>query len=125
MEGMISRHLWEVIEHHCLSGWPQLSIDMWLSEVVIRLLEITHGQWIYRNLIVHDKTSGTLVTRDKETLMEEIVQHVENGGDGLTEADRWMAEVNIDRLDRSSGERECYWLLALQTAQETRIQKRI
>jgi hypothetical protein len=125
MEGMISRHLRDVIEHHGLSGWPQLSIDMWLSEVVIRLLEITHGQWIYRNLIVHDKTSGTLVTRDKETLMEEIVQHVENGGDGLTEADRWMAEVNIDRLDRSSGERECYWLLALQTAQETRIQKRI
>ncbi|KAL7507137.1 hypothetical protein ACHAWX_000688 [Stephanocyclus meneghinianus] len=64
-----------------------------------------------------------LVTRDKETLMEEIVQHVDSGGDGLTEADRWMAEVNIDRLDRSSGERECYWLLALQTAQETHVQR--
>ena len=98
---------------------------MWLSEVVIRLLEITHGQWIYRNLILHDKTSGMLVTRDKETLMEEIVQHIESGGDGLTEAARWMAEVNIDRLDRSLGERECYWLLALQTAQETRVQREL
>ncbi|KAL7479458.1 hypothetical protein ACHAW6_005189 [Cyclotella cf. meneghiniana] len=64
-----------------------------------------------------------LVTRDKETLMEEIVQHVDSGGDGLTEAYRWMAEVNIDQLDRSSGEQECYWLLALKTAQETCVQR--
>ncbi len=55
--------------------------------------------------------------------MKEIVRHVESGGDGLNEADRWMAEVNIDRLDRSSGEQDCYWLLALQTAQETCVQR--
>jgi hypothetical protein len=60
-------------------------VDTWLSEVVICILEITHGQWIYKNLIVHDKTSDTLVLRGKENLMAEKIHHAESGGEGLTE----------------------------------------
>ena len=40
------------------------------------------------------------------------------GGEGLTDEVRWMAELNIDRMEISSGERECYWLVALRTAWE-------
>jgi hypothetical protein len=63
---------------------------------VTRLLEITHGQWIDRNLIFHKNTTGTLVTQNKETLMAEIIQHIESGRDGLSEEDGPMVKVNIE-----------------------------
>ena len=35
-------------------------------------MEITHGQWLYRNYIVHDPVSSTLATAKKEELLAEI-----------------------------------------------------
>jgi hypothetical protein len=81
-----------------------------------KLLEATHGVWIYQNLAMHRSTSGLLATQEKEQLIQEIETQIEKGGNGLAEQDKWMLEIDLDRLDRSSGERESYWLLAIKTA---------
>ena len=49
-----------------------VSILMWMSGLVVKLLEITHGHYIYRNLRVHDDVAGKLVTERKEELQLEI-----------------------------------------------------
>ena len=41
---------------------------------------------------------------------------MERGGDGLLEEDQWMLEVNLGDLEKTSGEREEYWLLAIKAA---------
>ena len=48
----------------------QLTVDNWVKDLVIRLLEITHGQGLYRNVVVHDRTAGDLVTRRKTEIPE-------------------------------------------------------
>ena len=73
---------------------------------------------MYRNLMVHDGTSGVLATSRKEKLQEEIEHQLELGGEGLREEDKWMMEVNLGDLLEGSGEAECYWLLAIQAALE-------
>ena len=40
------------------------------------------------------------------------------GTTGLLEEDQWMMEVNLGDMENSSGEREEYWLLAIQAARE-------
>jgi hypothetical protein len=117
MEGMLSKEFLllereEVLEPHC-----KLSQLAWTRSLVRKLLEATHGIWIYRNLAMHHNTSGLLATQEKEQLINEIENQMEKGGEGLTEHDKWMLEIDIDKLDKSSGERESYWLLAIQTAQ--------
>ena len=42
------------------------------GELVTRLLEVTHGQWLYRNVQIHDRITGTLATQQKEELQMEI-----------------------------------------------------
>ncbi len=61
MEGMISKKLVCIHEDcHALTG-RGLSAISWASQLVVRLLEVvTHGQWIYRNVQVHDEQQGTL-----------------------------------------------------------------
>ncbi len=40
-------------------------------ELITKLLEVMHGQWLYRNIHGHDKVADTLVTlRKEETQME-------------------------------------------------------
>ena len=81
---------------------------------------MTHGLWIYRNLMIHDGVSGVLVTSWKEKLQEAIEHQLELGGKGLREEDKWMMEVNLGDLSDGTGERECYWLLAIRATREHR-----
>ena len=75
-----------------------------------------HGQRLYWNYIVHDPVSGTIATAKKEELLEEIEHQRDLGNAGLLEEDKYLAEVNLEEMASSSGERQHYWLLAIQTA---------
>jgi hypothetical protein len=93
-----------------------MSLDKWCTGLITRLLEITHGQWLYQNYIVHDPVSGTVAMAKKEELLVEIERQRELGDAGLLEEDKYLAEVNLEEMATSSGERQHYWLLAIQTA---------
>ncbi len=93
----------------------------WSSGLITRLLEITHGQWLYQNYIVHDPVSGTIATARKEELLLEIEPQHKLGEGALLEDDKYLAEVNLEEIESSLGERQHYWLLAIQTAQNAKI----
>ena len=94
----------------------RLSLGRWSSGLITKLLEVTHGQWIYRNLLVHDKLSGVLATEKKEELQKEIQRQQELGEDGLDEQDKFLLEIKLDDLEETSGEYQEYWLLAIRAA---------
>ena len=57
MEGMVSNEVITLQAKFVALGNCVLSLNAWAKELVIKLLEITHGQWLYRNVQVHDTTS--------------------------------------------------------------------
>jgi hypothetical protein len=120
MEGMISRELVELQKFALIESESRMSVETWAKELVIKLLEITHGQWLYRNVVVHDKTAGEIVSRRKEEIREALEEQLELGEAGLAEEDRFLLEINLDDLDNSSGEDQTYWLLSLQAARAAR-----
>ena len=44
----------------------------WTKQLISRILQITHSQWIYRNISLHDKSNGYLRNKTAEELAEEI-----------------------------------------------------
>jgi len=116
LEGMISTEITFIQRQHIAVNGSRMSLDKWCTGLITRLLEITHGQWLYRNYIVHDPVSGIIATARKEELLVEIERQRELGDAGLLEEDKYLAEVNLEELSTSSGERHHYWLLAIQTA---------
>ncbi len=58
---------------------------------MIKLLEATHGQWLYRCVQVHDKVQGTLATQHKEELQWEIEAQQDQGFDNLLKEDQFLA----------------------------------
>ena len=120
MEGMISRELVELQKYALIESESRMSVETWAKTLVIKLLEITHGQWLYRNVVVHDKTTGDLASRRKEELRGALEEHLVLGEEELAEEVRFLLEINLDDLDQSTGEEQTYWLLALQAAKEAR-----
>jgi hypothetical protein len=118
LEGMISTEVSAIQRQYMTVNGSRMSLDKWCAGLITRLLEITHGQWIYRNYIVHDPISGTLATAKKEELLAEIERQRELSDNGLLEEDKYLAEVNLEDMATSSGERQHYWLLAIQTARK-------
>ncbi len=58
-------------QYYALNG-SKMSLEKWSSGLIARLFKITHGQWVYRNFIVHDPVLGTIATARKEKLLREI-----------------------------------------------------
>jgi hypothetical protein len=116
MEGMVSKELLALDPIKVLGPSCKISQTEWVHTLIRKLLEATHGVWIYRNITMHDKMAGLVATKGKEQLMQEIERQIELGGEGLAEQDKWMLEIDLQSLETSSGVHESYWLLAIQTA---------
>ena len=123
MEGMISKKVVAIQKDFVEAGGCALSLENWAKGLVIKLLEVTHGQWFYRNIVVHDIVGGLEAVKRKQDLQIEIERQIELGGRGLDEQDKYLLEINLEDLECSSGEGQYYWLLAIQAAREDRALK--
>ena len=65
MEGMVSKELGTIPTHFLQLSDSRLTIDCWGVGRVTKLLECTRGQWLYRNIVVHDRASGDIATQRK------------------------------------------------------------
>jgi hypothetical protein len=90
----------------------------WISGFITQLLQVTHTQWIYHCVLVHNCTTGILISMHKEDLLKEIEHQLLLGADGLEEKDRFLLKCNFNELATTSGEHQEYWLLAILAARE-------
>ena len=69
MEGMISKEMivihQEYLDLRGACGTPTTSTS-WSKGLIVRLIEITHVQWLYLNVHVHDTVTGLHATYRKE-----------------------------------------------------------
>jgi hypothetical protein len=68
MEGMICKEIWAIQKTYTAFSRSRTSAKKWTGELITKLLEVRHGQWLYRNIQVHDKVLGTLATLRKEEI---------------------------------------------------------
>lgn len=121
MEGMISKKILNVHYSTSFESEDDMpSPTKWAKGLVVKLMEVTHGQWLYRNVHVHDAVSGSLANAKKEELKRAIKDELALGGEGLAEEDLYLLEINLDELDTSSGESQIYWLMAIRAARAWR-----
>jgi hypothetical protein len=118
MEGMICRRARAIQTVYSTIKGSSISHLQWSEGLVIKLLEATHGQWLYRCVQIHVKVTGTLVTAHMEEILQEIVRQLKLGMEDLLDEDQYLAEINLNDLESSLGEHQEYWLLAICAARE-------
>jgi hypothetical protein len=124
MEGMISVEVIAIQRRAMGDDELKLTLEKWGAGLVTRLLETTHGQWLYRNVHVHDMVAGDLASKRKEELRKLLEDQIETGGIGLEEEDMYLLDINLGDLETSTGEDLRYWLLALRAARAAYLLRR-
>ena len=108
VEGMASKKIASIQGTVLALNGSELSTKACMSGLITKLLEVSHGQWLYRNLKVHDKIAGVLATELKEVLQPDIEEQQDLGAEGLAEEDRCLLEINLEDLETTSGEKQTY-----------------
>jgi hypothetical protein len=121
MEGMICRRAQDIQTIYSTVEGFSIPPLQWTKGLVIKLLEATHGQWLYWCVQIHDNAVGTQVTARKEEILQEIERQFKLGMEDLLNEDQYLAEINLNDLESSSGERQEYWLLAICAAREASL----
>lgn len=52
----------------------------------------------------------------KQQIRDEIRQQLELGGEGLSDEDQYLLEINLNNMEGTAGKKEEYWLLAIRAA---------
>ncbi len=116
--GMVSTKLLPIQSSHSVESNSLARATRWITGFITQLLQVVHTQWIYQCILVHDRTTGTLILTHKEKLIKEFEYQLSLGTDTLSEGDRFLLECNFDDLATTSRESQEYWLLAIRAARE-------
>jgi hypothetical protein len=123
MEGMVSKEAVS-IQAKCVDvGGCTLSLEDWTKGLTVKLLEVTRGQWLYRNrnMQVHDTMCVIKAAQTNEELQRLIGDQIKLGGEGLDEQDRYLLDINHEDLETSPDGDQYYWSVAIQAARDNRI----
>jgi hypothetical protein len=106
--GMVSTKLLPIQSACPYSSRSSSNATRWISGLITQLLQVTHVQWIYQCMLLHDPMAGTIISAHKEELLKKIEHQLTIGPEGLDEEDRFLLECNFDKLATTTGEHQEY-----------------
>lgn len=130
LEGKVSNEIRNIQALYLAQTNTRMSVDTWMSKFVSQLLDISHSQWIYRNIAVHHHTRGSIQLAHRKEILAEIERQLHLPMSEIPESYRFLLEVSPHELERDHPTQQSYWLLAIQAARKagrrvvTRIRRR-
>ena len=92
----------------------------WTKQLISRILQITHSQWIYRNISLHDKSNGYLRNKTAEELAEEIHRLAKLQPEDLPTESKFLLEIDSGKLIKEHVETQAYWVIAVKAARKAK-----
>jgi hypothetical protein len=115
-EGHISTHFYKIHTFHLTMSSSFLNGTDWTKQFITKILQITHSQWIYQNILLHNKHQGYLHNKRSAELMKEMEALSDLAPEGVPEASRFFLKINFTELSKRHIETQKYWTLAVNAA---------
>ncbi|KAL7526919.1 hypothetical protein ACHAXR_001711, partial [Thalassiosira sp. AJA248-18] len=117
-EGKIAMAIRNMQEGYLIGAPTRLSIDSWIKGLIQLLLQLTHAQWIFRNITKHHSSNGSLKLAAREEVLKEVERQLELGLESLHPESQFLLEIPYDTLDDMRTDKQQYWLYAIQAARQ-------
>jgi len=115
-EGHISTHFYAIQSFHLAMSRSYLNGEDWTKQFISKILQITHAQWIFRNISLHDKTQGYLRNKKADKILQIINEFADVPPEEIPDDSRFLLEINFTDLAKSHLETQTYWILAMEAA---------
>lgn len=118
MEGRISRHFITIQQRHLEDADSYMNGSDWVKQLITRILQITHSQWIFRNFTLHDKQGGKLQLQEIKQMRSEAVRFSRRNPTELRPESRFLLELDEEQYVTGSScyNDKCYFLSAARAA---------
>lgn len=116
LHGRIPISLKAFQQNYCASIGSRMNGSDWARALVLKLLDISHGQWMYRNFLLHNKCRGHLKLSRQADVLTEIAILAESRPEDIPPESRFLLEVETVNLDTQSLARQEYWVAAMKAA---------
>ncbi len=114
--GHISTHFYAIQSFHLAMSSSYLNSEDWIRQFISRILQLTHSQWIFRNISFHDKTNGFLRNKKADEILQLINEFAEVAPEEVPSDSRFLLEINFSELTKAHLETQTYWTLAVDAA---------
>jgi hypothetical protein len=112
-EGHISTHFYKIQTFYLMMSSSFLNGTDWTKQFITKILQIMHSQWIYRNILLHDKRQGYLHNKRSAELMKEMEALSDLAPEDIPEASRFLLKINFTELSKCHVETQKYWTLVV------------
>ena len=116
MEGKIALLLRDYQGAYLTTSSSMLTSSDWVRQFIQKLLHITHGQWIYRNVSKHHSRHGLLKDLERRSLLREIDQYMSVSPEEVPEESRFLLEIDFQQIRTAATESQAYWVHAMRAA---------
>lgn len=116
LHGRIPTSLRHFQQGYCASNNSRMNGADWAKAFVTKLLEISHGQWVYRNFSLHNKVKGHLALTEQAEVLNEIAVLSSSRPEDVPPNSQFLLELEVGRLDAQSLSQQKYWITAMKAA---------
>ncbi len=120
-KGHISTHFYAIQTFHLTMLSSYLNGENWTKQFISKILQLTHSQWIFRNISFHDKKNGYLCNKTTEELLQHINSLLDLALEDLPESSPFLLEINFSKLSTYHLETQKYWTLAVDAALKANV----
>jgi hypothetical protein len=85
-----------------------MTSNNWMKHFIVRLLLISHSQWLYRNFTLHNKSRGYLRLQRRKEVLKEVDRLMDMNPDDILQGSQYLLELDFTSLYNSSFERQSY-----------------
>jgi hypothetical protein len=100
-EGHISTHFYAIQSFHLAMSSSYLNGEDWTKQFISRNLQITHSQWIFQKVSLHNRTHGYLHNQKAEEILQQINVLSDLAPEEVPKASQFFLEVNFSKLSKS------------------------
>jgi hypothetical protein len=113
MEGYILTHFYAIPSFHLTMSSSYLNGTDWAKQFISKLLHVTHSQWIFCNIYLHDRITGYLHKKKSEEIKLELELLAGTALEDVPVESRFLLEINFSELSKFHTESQKYWILAV------------
>ena len=101
-------------QHYQLTG--DGSATVWMTQLTRRIIDIGHGQWLFRNFTLHNNANGYLLLQKKEEVLTSITQLADSAPSDIPAESQFLLEIDPSNLIADSLLQQEYWVAAMKAA---------
>ena len=118
MEGKLSKEIFSLQRLSLACSPSRLSIVDWAKRLISQVLQISHAQWIFRNVSLHDNKTGYLRNEQRREVLAEVDRLSQLDPSQIPESSKYLLEIDFSSFKNENLVDQSYWLFAMRAAKK-------